>query len=1402
MSEPSARQEETLREDEQPHHQDETHKDSRETSERNDTNNESVEREQEVVVAEGEANGDPGIIDFSLLYRQYCAEIPCRVNSAVLRLLDAAPHQSLVRLPLGNNYIGAKGFAAVLRLIEKCPTIEEIDLSGNGLDNNSVADLVRILKDHKGISKLNLSNNAMSLDGGKLLMKLVEDNTRIIELKVDGTDIFESLAERLAMAVGDNYQKTTGKVPFARPSRPMSSRPLHIVSQVASPHIVNVSGQATPARPHTASVGSGPRTTGNFVATPMSGTATDEKSPSISTVKPRPPNPALASNQAARLSETQREELRERYRRRADTYKHVQVSTAKQAAQNVRRELELLEAADRLAEERKRKEQQTTLSPQRVQGTSASGSPTKAQAADAKSTGGESAPRPPPRPPARSNTDSTTASSSPSKASQPPPEFHGVPVKRRTTGTFIVDGLSQPQSSSETNAQEVTVAQDDAQSEQPRSRPEPAEVAKPSPSEQEQNEVPTQPNTVMADFAGLRTRHELNESSALGDTRTEPSSERSDNNGASAILTLPLSATAPHPSKLVLTVQQQFQALFDLGCRNYSQRNLDAAYIAWNEAMAVATEQRNREWMAIMNQNLQRLTYELVMTEGAKHLAEGKLEEADRKFEAAGEVASRARNAGWEAEVQRARRSVVHAQVQSAHDRATALFEKACNAPDVVVTPDDRYQLNGQLVQHSAAFVSEWQRMLFLKEAMELWTGGWITTKKRMQGSTAKVLQDVIQSSVVNVCQYFLRYGLHINSLRCFAEGSLPHLEVYRYSGYETRQLLRLWVDLQAYCKQVECVQWEAIANLVLGHLELGVYQLGNALSRFEVSLAAATEIQDDALVAFAHIGRGLVAQQRSHFSEAEQCFHVAQKVLSQICADLIPSTLAPTVALLSRRPASASLWLHPTVAKALHTFTQERLTEVVVGAGRHREALELLEQSRLYAEVDLLKEKLLANFAAKPTADHISAVSSTLRCPLVYYHVLHRFDWSVDDDQYLVADYLFTWVVPPAVEGDLRFVVTDVSNGFKVPSLKKLVEETRRALYISDEVGGSAGDQQRANDMILAIPTVPWRQPLKTLYSILLDPIIAFLRAQTGYLDLGSVCIFPSSTLWLVPWAALIDQEEQYFVQHFAPSFGFSATQVAFSVLTSQRVRRGRKGAKAISLPEAEATTSSVRTMFPLDALRGVAEANRVAEVLKGEVASLEHDVLKLALPKARMLHVAASIGSGGGVGTKQNESICGICCETAFDHVGLLHSAEIAGMDLQLELTFLTNANLVGGAHRQTSADYDPALSVTRALLSGGSSTVITAQWCTPDMMPIDLAVPFYSAYAKEPDRAKALARAMQARIRRSAPVVTNHRSASPEAKDPSDSAHGESPSPLSLDISPRLWAGYIVIGSPLPS
>lgn len=194
------------------------------------------------------------------------------------------------------------------------PTVETVDLSRNGLDNEAVSLFTAIARRHLGITSLNLSHNPITQLAGKELFALVEENTRITDLSLEGTQAYEGLVRRIHLSVNRNRelhqlqprlrehniaprpaQTKMGGAATRRP-QPPSTRPA--AAQRPAPQPGADDAAVAEGVPTAAGVPAGPR----VPAAPNKPT-------------PRPTPPCMASSGYRRMTPEEREQARGDYHR-------------------------------------------------------------------------------------------------------------------------------------------------------------------------------------------------------------------------------------------------------------------------------------------------------------------------------------------------------------------------------------------------------------------------------------------------------------------------------------------------------------------------------------------------------------------------------------------------------------------------------------------------------------------------------------------------------------------------------------------------------------------------------------------------------------------------------------------------------------------------------------------------------------------------------------------------------------------------------------------------------------------------------------------------------------------------------------------------------------------------------
>ncbi|CUG07466.1 Hypothetical protein, putative [Bodo saltans] len=1304
-------------------------------------------------------------------YKTFCAEAGCRANSAVVRFLESVPSDKpLTEIAFQNFYLGPKGFTPVLELIQVNQTIEVIDLRGNGLDNAAIQGLCGVLEKHLGVRSLYIGGNPISVDGGKYVMYLLEHNRRITAIDVSETNVYESMSTRMDMQVSANREAELSGVTLvpSKPSgvrngsaTPSTAHALVATARNSKPEITlldKASLEETPRRGGQAGKASpqkrrlsphkGAATSGN--------TMEDVANTQAGAPKPRPPPPALVSRETSRWTEKQRQDMLEKYQERSKMYHQVVRSDASRAA-------------DRAREELMKIEQGSVVDAQHA-----------VKRADV----------------ARSRIDRVSPGpAGPShEEAAPRPTITTPKVQHHTTRKSVYDSdhssLDAP-SAVRWSVSELPAHDEDYEDEE--------EVAR------------------------VRRSTLINEAQRVDETLQDDD----DDEGKAARLVL---------QPITLTRDEQFKELFTKGCQQYNDKQLDAAYLTWNEAMDLAVTNKNREWMSVISNNLQRLSYEILVAEGATHLDNLRLEDADKAFQLAMDVAHKAKNAQWEGEMHRARKNVQHAVFQRSHEAALRLFEKVQSTKEQRVTNDDRFTLPGdppgKLREYSSEFVTEWTRMLLIKEALEMWADAMMMSR-RVSGSSGKVLGEVVTAAVDSVCTYLARKYLVPEP-----NGNILSLQrTSHFSCHEGVKLIELWTDLVSKTQTALSNRtWDAIGASVLGNLYLATHQLPQALHQFDKIVDIGTDKQDALLLGLGNTYLGVLHWQRSSNAVAEKCFLSAMEywrklrssfgVHRNVAEDheglgnvstptyddqgaLTNPSSAVTVVNGGREDvdatqAASSLsgsisveYLNAMLGKCF-TF----LIRILFSTSRYRDALEMLERGLLHRYKDRLHDKMLRNFTAKPTMDHITAVAASLDSPLVYYETSYRFDWNVHVEAYDVSQQLMVWVV--VKEGEMKVVRVDVTNDFGVASIDVLLEQVQNALHVMP-----IPDRGVQDHIITKLPEKTWREPLAKLYEIVFHPVADFISAHDAQQNHrgGVITVIPSSSVWMVPFNGLIMRNGQFLVETYSIQHAFCSVQAAFSTLSARRAKDRDLRKKVVFAHPSDASHSEMQlnrmtnehhVPFPIDIIRSHKEAQRVVDALaplqqstrqRNGVRSSDHSAvmvnsehqaaggssadielvddvhtLRELLPKIRILHIAATNAAKV---DNDDGSAGALIVPASQDELALLRTSEVSTYEMMSELVVLPHTNIASDRIRTTR---EGTLSLCRAFLSAGAAAVIFSRWCTPDLLPIEIFEPFYQLLQQKKDVNKA--KAMTAVLRK---LLTDDK----------------------FRYNPRLWCGFLMVG-----
>ncbi len=420
----------------------------------------------------------------------------------------------------------------------------------------------------------------------------------------------------------------------------------------------------------------------------------------------------------------------------------------------------------------------------------------------------------------------------------------------------------------------------------------------------------------------------------------------------------------------------------------------------------------------------------------------------------------------------------------------------------------------------------------------------------------------------------------------------------------------------------------------------------------------------------------------------------------------------------------------------------------ILTRMGRYPEALEVTEQSRSRAFLDLLSsppvtipttatssQPSLAHASAHPDTDPLLQSEShvpSMQAPEIIATAerLH----STILAYWLSNDSLSIWVIRP---GSPVFGITEP---IKPARLEALVRATNP--YTS---ATTRGLRTRGTHTLSLAPASAstelnaWR----TLYQILIAPVASHLPQEPGSL----LTIIPYGPLFQLPFAALIDPHSHYLIERYAlhtvPAAGLlpytEKNETAASQLTPhfvfvanpQHLPQVPNSAPLAPLPGSAAEVEAIAHSLP---------SNQVT-VLEGSQANAAN--LEATLPVATVLHFAThAIVSG----TDPFGSFLALDQPqpATSKNSGLLTTASIYALRLHTRMVVLSACRTGLGP---VSADGVAGLS--RAFFYAGSASVLTTLWDVADQPTATLMPLFYRGLNQGESRATALRNAQLALI-----------------------------------------------------
>jgi CHAT domain-containing protein/tetratricopeptide (TPR) repeat protein len=414
---------------------------------------------------------------------------------------------------------------------------------------------------------------------------------------------------------------------------------------------------------------------------------------------------------------------------------------------------------------------------------------------------------------------------------------------------------------------------------------------------------------------------------------------------------------------------------------------------------------------------------------------------------------------------------------------------------------------------------------------------------------------------------------------------------------------------------------------------------------------------------------------------------------------------------------------------------------------GRAREGLETAERARARAFLDLLASRRQSSSAQADAAGGRAAPAAFPEMVTAARRL----------DSTLVAYWVgeaetFVWIVRP--DGRLASARIAITSA----QLTSMVQDATGAGRPAGGLLIGGGSSAR-----------PWR----ALYRTLFGPVREHLPTAAG----SRLTIVPHGPLFGVPFAALRDASDRYLVEtyeiHYVPAIGVLS-------YVSQPRRERSVSALLVGDPGPDAARDGVLALPPLPWAQR--EVDAIAKLLPSPPTRLTgrdatETRVRESLAGKSLLHFATH-------GIVQNEerlssylALAGT--PTASGDDGRLTANETYDLHLDADLIVLSGCRTALGPILG-----DGVIGFTRAFLAAGASSVVATMWDIPDRTSFEVMQGFYQAWVTAPARAGRNGRSLrqsQLQVLRAlrAGMISSNGVVLPE--------------------SPRLWAGYVLVGEP---
>jgi CHAT domain-containing protein len=511
-------------------------------------------------------------------------------------------------------------------------------------------------------------------------------------------------------------------------------------------------------------------------------------------------------------------------------------------------------------------------------------------------------------------------------------------------------------------------------------------------------------------------------------------------------------------------------------------------------------------------------------------------------------------------------------------------------------------------------------------------------------------------------------------------------------------------------------IEGAAVGGMGLAYVFLEEYD--KALSLQEQSWQLAKQVGDRRLEATTLGNWGYTLWRSQKYAEAEQKFLTSLNLLESLRSNLSDGD---KVSIFDTQ---------------LHAFNL--LQQIMVAQGKPEAALEIAERGRARAFAELLSRRVNSNqlkvdqkndpiipsLASVNIAD-IRRIAQQQNAVMVEYSLIA--DPSFIGQGKLKGGFikLYIWVVQPS--GAIAFREVDLKK-FDA-SIVDLVADIRS---LFNDANGIVKDPKEVLDKYA---------DLKQLHGILIQPIQDLLPKDAN----TRVIFLPQGLLFLVPFAALINPQNQFLIEKHTVQIAPAIQVLDFTHKLSQQIQK--VNLQEVLIVGNPTMPSLGNPPQQLPTLLGAAkEAQAIAALLNttfltGDQATKAEVVDKM--KSARFVHLATH----GLLEEYRKGEIPGAIAlapssKDGQTDDGFLTASEIVTMRLNAEMVVLsackTGQGLLTG---------DGVIGLSRSLITAGVPSVVVSLWAVPDEPTALLMTEFYKKFQTEPNKAQAIRQAMLA-------------------------------------------------------